>query len=254
MVFIKLPISAFKEPFHIVEISGVEKSSVAAAKELIDELPHTYEFKISFSSKFSKVFNESNEIFLAKIKTPLKLLYNFELLAVDHLNSQSSSDAQPYHSVLLNYLPENEVFLEDVSTHLTHFLRENEFMILDRAELMNKDLLINGSAANSQPLQTQQFQFNQQHVYPNFQKMNGSSDMGAINPPEKPPQQLNPSSMFYSPQKHLLTPSNNIYNFNNSNIPKYDKPSKRPNTSHNGYDSNNRRGDSKRQFNFKRPI
>lgn len=220
-VFIRFPTNEFNESFHIVEILGLDKNSINASKSLINELSNCYEFKISFSVKFNKIFNELNEIYLNKLKIPLKLLYNFEILTIDH---NSNLNNIPYHSILLNYLPESEIYLEDVIYHLTQFLRQFEFMILDRSEVLNNDLIINGSAASFQQ-QKQLFQFNQ--------IQNNSQQLNKFNQMIYPQQQKTALSIFNNNQQNQLT---HIY----PNIPKAETKKKR--------------NEQTKRFNFKRPL
>lgn len=140
--FVRFPNSEPND-YALVEVLGTENHSVNATKLFINELAESYEFKITYSKKFHQIINDTNESYVEKIKVPFKILYNFEIMGIDNKTEESV----PYHSIILSFLPESDLFLEDAITYLTSFLRENEFMILDRGELSNNDSIIHGSAS-----------------------------------------------------------------------------------------------------------
>jgi hypothetical protein len=129
--------------FAIVELLGTDTQSINATRLLVAELAESYEFKVTYSQNFHIVINDTNEKFVEKVKVPFKLLYNFEIMTCDTKTPESG----PCHSIILSYLPNSNLYLEDAITFLTAFLREHEFMIIDRGELSNNDLIINGSAS-----------------------------------------------------------------------------------------------------------
>jgi len=140
--FIRFPTSEPND-YALVEVLGTENHSVNATKLFVNELAESYEFKITGSKKFHIVINDSNASYVEKIKLPFKVLYNFEIMGID----RKTNDSVPFHSIILSYPADSDLFLEDAITHLTSFLRENEFMIIDRGELSNTDLIIHGSAS-----------------------------------------------------------------------------------------------------------
>lgn len=154
--------------FAIVEVLGTENHSVNATKLFINELAESYEFKITFSKKFHNIINDTNDAFVEKIKIPFKILYNFEIMGID----KKTDESVPYHSIILSYLPESDLYLEDAITHLTSFLREHEFMIIDRGELSNNDSIIHGSASRYTQVGSN---FNNKLNNPNIPKSQGST-------------------------------------------------------------------------------
>lgn len=129
--------------YAMVEVLGTETHSINAVRMIISELAESYEFRITSSPKFHKIIDDTNETFIERIKVPFKLLYKFEVMATD----KKSAETGAYHAIILSYPPDSNLFLEEAITHLTAFLREYEFMIIDRGELSNNDLIMNGTAA-----------------------------------------------------------------------------------------------------------
>lgn len=188
--------------FAIVEVLGTENHSVNATKLFINELAESYEFKITFSKKFHNVINDTHEAFVEKIKIPFKILYNFEIMGTD----KKTEDSVPYHSILLTYLPESDLYLEDAITHLTSFLREYEFMIIDRGELSNNDSIIQGSASRYTQLGSN---FNNKLNNPNIPKSQGSATAFDTSFPRYPFPQNN-SLPLHLPQSQQLYQLPNI--------------------------------------------
>ncbi|CEP21350.1 KH domain-containing protein YLL032C [Cyberlindnera jadinii] len=139
--FIKFP-AVEPDDFAIIEVLGTESFSINATRLLSLELAESYEFRLARSPNFHKVVTDSNVSYVEKIKVPLKLLYNFEIMASDSRTAELGS----YHSIIISYLPGSDIHLGEVIGHVTAFLREYDFMIVDRTSLSNSDLIISGSA------------------------------------------------------------------------------------------------------------
>ncbi|CCH45049.1 hypothetical protein BN7_4627 [Wickerhamomyces ciferrii] len=263
--FVRFP-NTEPNDFQLVEVLGTENHSANATKLFVNELAESYEFKISFSKKFNDTFTDLNKEFVEKIKVPFKILYNFEIMGLD----RKTTSLVPYHSLILSFLPESDLFLEDAITHLTGFLRENEFMIIDRGELSNADTIVQGSASRYS-----QFSQNYNNVKSGnpFNKQHGSAgqvhanyDTNFSKYPFQPPSttlplQLPQSQQLYqlpNSQERIMVSQPTIVqplgvNFSEQKILNAQNQAfeKRPAT-HNGYDNIN--VNSKPNFFQRRPF
>lgn len=128
--FINFPSSmdTFRDNQFLMDIKGSELKSKECFKHLKAILPQNYEFRIAFnSSKFHSTFNYD---FTQRVVIPFRLLLGIEVLVCEVPVTKRET---PCHQIILSYY-ENEG-LNSAINELTTFLRENEFLILEKSSL-----------------------------------------------------------------------------------------------------------------------
>lgn len=128
--FINFPSSmdAFRDNQFRMDIKGSELKSKDCFKHLKAILPQNYEFILAFnSSKFRSTFNYD---FTQRVVIPFRLLLGIEVLVCEVPVTKRETSC---HQIILSYY-ENEG-LDSAINELTTFLRENEFLILEKSSL-----------------------------------------------------------------------------------------------------------------------
>lgn len=128
-----------------IEIKGVFGTSDTAAQLVKAMLPEDYEFKIASSTHFEALVDENNMEFYQKIVVPFRVKLNIEVQIFP--NPQYSKDEAPYHQVLLSFLPEHSIGLDEAIQILTAYIRDKSLNIIDRGKYQ-VDPIIQGTAAN----------------------------------------------------------------------------------------------------------
>lgn len=130
--FIDYPasLSAFKDTSVVVEIKGGDVRPQQCALRLAEMLPHTFEFQVTFcpNERFTQLLNEQNAEFREKIIIPFRLLLGVELVC-----NYLATDSQPFHQILVSSFDVEKA--ERANADLTHYLREKNFLIIERQRI-----------------------------------------------------------------------------------------------------------------------
>jgi hypothetical protein len=137
--------SRLEDPTNTIEIKGVLGTSETAARLIKAMLPEDYEFKIAFSTRFDLLVNENDSEFYKKIILPFRVNLNIEVQVFP--NPHYPEGEAPYHQLLLSFMPENAVGLDDAIQALTAYVRDKGLNIIDRGEYYAEPIF-EGTAAN----------------------------------------------------------------------------------------------------------
>lgn len=128
--FIQFPssVSAFGDESSLTfSIKGNDARARQCAEKLASLLPQSYEFQIPYCpGKFEELFNDRALAFRETITIPFRLILGIELVA----HSATDSMGSPFHQVILSSYEEEN--LQRAVCEMTHYLRENRFLILDK--------------------------------------------------------------------------------------------------------------------------
>ncbi|CAK7894319.1 hypothetical protein CAAN1_02S06348 [[Candida] anglica] len=147
--FIDFPNSLedFGESDEIVfQIKGADIKSRQAAIKFSEYLPKMYRIMIAYNpGKFDDIISTNSEDFNNNIIYPFKMLLGIEMTL---LNEGSSPLENPsYHSILLNY---NQIEkLNTAVEELTTFLRQKNFLIMDKGEYVYDGIVDSPKVTNS---------------------------------------------------------------------------------------------------------
>lgn len=139
--FIQFPssLSDFEGNSFIVSIKGSDTRSEQCALKLKELLPHDFEFQVTFSpNKFSSLIGNGNEEFKNRIQIPFKLLLGVEVLVNETPIGFSKS---AYHQIILSGF--DQAKLNEAIYNMTMFLREKDFLILDKKEFLFNPIMYN---------------------------------------------------------------------------------------------------------------
>ncbi|ODV95677.1 hypothetical protein PACTADRAFT_3366 [Pachysolen tannophilus NRRL Y-2460] len=93
--------------------------------------------------------------------------YCSELRFDDFNNNNNGTAVNPqFHSIILTFFKESEKHIKDCIEIMTNFLRENNFMIIDKAMVENKSYIVNGSCFKHLQNNKENFCFQQQPSQP----------------------------------------------------------------------------------------
>ncbi|CUM64730.1 uncharacterized protein PRCAT00002341001 [Priceomyces carsonii] len=152
--FISLPKSLEdfgRKNYVMVPIKGSDVKSKQAAYKLKDILPHNFEFKLANNAdKFCKLINEDNEEFNEKIIMPLRLVLEVEL---SFNEVPIDSDLTMLPQIILSGYKKDlmKIAIED----LTFYLREKNFLILEKHDYNYNPIVDNTIVHPQQQLQSQ---------------------------------------------------------------------------------------------------
>ncbi|CAI5758808.1 unnamed protein product [Candida verbasci] len=122
----------------IIDIKGSESKIKYCAKQLKNILPLNYEFKITINQlKFKQLFELNKQKFIDTIIIPFKIIFGIEVLINEVPINQNNSSSQDlnYHQIIISYFKEENNYLNIAIDSLTHFLRDNGFLIYEKGEI-----------------------------------------------------------------------------------------------------------------------
>lgn len=124
-----------------IQIKGAENKSRLCAEALSNMLPKNFKFVITYSpGRFAQLISTHNSEFFQKIITPFRMLLDVEI---------STESVRSQHEIVLSsYSQEN---LDVAICDLTHYLRDKDFLILDKSYLSLQPIIESNSGLDPVP-------------------------------------------------------------------------------------------------------
>lgn len=118
----------------LVSIKGGEMNTKICAQRLAQLFPQSYEFQLTYCpGKFEELISHKNQEFRDKIVIPLKLLLDIEI------DFSTLLQAQPcFHQLILSSYDEKNLGV--AVQIMTHFLREKQFLIINKQQLKTESI------------------------------------------------------------------------------------------------------------------